>query len=68
MGACVALWLRERRDGRAWRVLRAWLGMRLNLLARALARGRIGAAAEELLVLRGTAAGLVHGIRVARRQ
>ncbi|MDX6504517.1 MAG: hypothetical protein QOE29_1642 [Gaiellaceae bacterium] len=67
-GACIALWLRERHDRQAWRVLGAWLRMRSGLLARAVARRRWQAAYEELLVLCGTAAGLVHGIRVARRQ
>jgi len=68
MGACIALWLRERHDRRAWRVLRAWLAMRGRLLVRALARGRVRAAREELLVLAGTMAGVVHGVRVAQRQ
>ncbi len=60
MGAAIALWRRQG-DRDAWRVLRSWLGLRLLLLARALARRRWQGAYEELLVLRGTAQGLRRG-------
>ena len=67
MAAACVLWLREGRDRYALRVLAEWLGLRLGLAARALLRRRWGAVREELLVLTGTARGLVYGFRVARR-
>jgi O-antigen biosynthesis protein len=67
MGACITLWLREGRDRYAWRVLAAWLRMRTLLLARAARHGRWQGVYEELLVLKGTLLGLLHGLRVATR-
>jgi hypothetical protein len=40
-----------------------WLALRLRLLGKGLVRGRFAAVPEEALVLAGTAAGLVHGMR-----
>jgi GT2 family glycosyltransferase len=62
MGAACALRLREGDTYAAWLIVR-WLGLRLRVLASALLRGRWLALREEALVLRGTAAGLVHGYR-----
>jgi glycosyltransferase involved in cell wall biosynthesis len=63
MGACLALWWRQG-DPLARKVLTAWLWMRLHRLAGG-ARTRDGMRVrEELLVLSGTARGLVRGVRV----
>ncbi|MDQ3823784.1 MAG: glycosyltransferase [Actinomycetota bacterium] len=62
MGACCVLWLRQG-DREGLRVLRRWLAMRSNRLARSLARGRWLAVREEVLVLAGTAGGLLFGLR-----
>jgi GT2 family glycosyltransferase len=62
MGACCTLWLRNR-DLAGVRVLASWLSLRGGLLTRALIRGRWPAVREELLVLAGTARGLVYGLR-----
>lgn len=67
MAAACALWLREGRDRFALRVLLEWLAMRCMILARMVAGGSWRGAYEELLVLDGTAKGLVHGVRAARR-
>jgi GT2 family glycosyltransferase len=67
MAAACVLWLREAEDGRAAAVLGRWLSLRLKLLAAALLRRRWSSARDELLVLGGTARGVVHGLRVARR-
>lgn len=63
MGAAVALRLRER-DLYALRLLAGWVALRGARLARASVGGRWDAAGEELLMLRGTVAGLVHGFRM----
>jgi GT2 family glycosyltransferase len=62
IGACCLLWLRQG-DRAGARVLVRWLGYRLMLLARALARGRVTGVREELLILAGTFRGLVYGAR-----
>jgi GT2 family glycosyltransferase len=62
VGACFALWLRER-DPFALRALSAWVAMRLRLLALAAARRDRGGVREELMVLGGTLAGLAYGLR-----
>jgi len=62
VGAACSLWARER-DPLAPAVLGAWLALRLRLLAGACVRRRGSAAVEELLVLRGTAEGVVYGLR-----
>jgi GT2 family glycosyltransferase len=67
MAAACALWLREGRDRYALRVFGEWLVLRGRRLAAAVHHGRWRAAYEELLVLGGTALGVVHGLRVARR-
>jgi glycosyltransferase involved in cell wall biosynthesis len=64
MGACSVLWLRQG-DGNAPRVLARWLLLRATLLAAALRQGDMRTVYEELLVLRGTLGGLVHGLRLA---
>jgi len=66
MGACCSLWLRQG-DRNALRVLTRWVAMRGNRLARSLVRGRGLAVREELLVLAGTARGLVYGLRAPER-
>ena len=65
VGACCTLWLR-RRDRSAALILLRWLCLRTELLLRAVGRGRWTAAYEELLVLAGTAGGLVYGVRAGR--
>ena len=67
MAAACSLWLREGGDRSAAAVLGRWLLLRLRLLAAALLRRRWSAACDELLVLDGTARGVVHGLRVAGR-
>lgn len=62
MGAAVAFRLRER-DLYALRLLAGWVALRAARLVRAGATGQWSAAGEELLMLRGTAGGLVHGLR-----
>jgi GT2 family glycosyltransferase len=66
MGAACALWLGER-DAHALRVLGAWFGLRARLLAGSVRRGRWESAWEEMLVLGGTAQGVVHGLRDVRQ-
>ena len=68
MAAACVLWMREGGDRFGLRVLAAWLGLRARLLVSALRHGRWRSAREELLVLRGTALGLFHGLRIARRR
>ncbi|HEX7185065.1 MAG TPA: glycosyltransferase [Thermoanaerobaculia bacterium] len=63
MGACCALWLRQG-DLYALRVLLGWLGLRTGAMIRFLRRGNGSGVREELLLLAGTAAGLVHGLRL----
>jgi len=65
IGACCGLWLRGG-DLHALGVLGRWLALRGALLARALRRGRWDSAREERLVLRGTLAGLLYGLRGGR--
>jgi GT2 family glycosyltransferase len=62
MGACCVLWIRQG-DRFGLFVLRRWIAMRSNRLARSLARGRWLAVREEVLVLAGTVGGLVFGLR-----
>lgn len=64
MGAAMVFWLREG-DRRALRILLAWLRLRTGVLLRGLARGQRRIVREELLVLGGTLAGIVHGLRSA---
>lgn len=61
MAAAIGIWLREH-DRFAWRVLAAWVRMRVALLLRALLTGRWRAAHEEVLVLGGTVRGLTRGL------
>lgn len=65
IGACCGLWLRER-DLHALAVLGGWLRMRGGMAAGALRRRQWGGVREELLVLGGTARGLVYGLRSGR--
>jgi hypothetical protein len=60
MGACCIIWLR-RGEARAWVMLGRWLLMRLRRLARGLWQRQWLLAYEEMLVLAGTAGGLVYG-------
>jgi GT2 family glycosyltransferase len=66
MGAACALWLRGG-DMYAVRVFTAWGLLRSRLLVSALRHARWTSAYEEVLVLGGTAQGVVHGLRVAGR-
>lgn len=65
LGACCGLWLRGGDLG-AFGVLARWLLMRGEMAGRGLRRDGWPALREELLVLRGTAAGLVYGLRGGR--
>jgi GT2 family glycosyltransferase len=65
IGACCGLWLRGR-DLHALSVLGGWLRMRGGMAAGALRRRQWGSVREELLVLGGTARGLVYGLRAGR--
>jgi GT2 family glycosyltransferase len=67
MGACCVLWVRQR-DVQGLRVLARWIAMRSNRLVRSLARGRWLAVREELLVLAGTAGGVLFGLRARERR
>jgi GT2 family glycosyltransferase len=66
MGAMCGIHLRAR-DAYAGFMLLAWIGLRLRLVAAGLLRRRFAAVHEEALVLAGTAAGMVHGMRVEER-
>lgn len=68
MGACFGIWLREG-DLHALRHLGSWVALRFRRFARGIRRGDVKLIREELLVLVGTAGGLVHGTRLrpARR-
>ena len=66
MGAACALRLREA-DLYGARLLAGWLALRARVLASALLRGRAAALREEALVLGGTAAGIVYGLRQTPR-
>jgi GT2 family glycosyltransferase len=65
LGACCGLWLRGG-DLDALGVLGRWLWMRAGMAGTGLRRRQWAALREELLVLRGTAAGLVYGLRGGR--
>jgi hypothetical protein len=65
MGAACAIHLRTR-DPYAIRMLAAWVGLRLRIAAVGLLRRHFTVLREEALVLAGTAAGLVHGMRLER--
>jgi GT2 family glycosyltransferase len=67
MGAACGLRLREG-DLYAIRLLAGWLGLRMRVLVAALLARRWEALREEGLVLGGTAAGIVHGLRNGRRR
>jgi GT2 family glycosyltransferase len=64
MGTASALRLREG-DLYATRLLGGWVALRLRLVGSALLTGRWVALREEALVLAGTGAGIVHGLRRA---
>jgi len=66
MGACLGLWLRGGDPG-ALPVLARWLLLRGGQAWRGLRRGEWSALREEMLVLRGTAAGLIYGLQGGRR-
>jgi GT2 family glycosyltransferase len=66
MGAMCAIHLRAG-DLYALLMLAAWIGLRLRLAAAGLLRRRPAAVREEALVLAGTAAGTVHGVRLEAR-
>lgn len=63
MGAACAIWLRQR-DRCALRVFANWLALRLQRAASSLRGGHLLGAWEEVLVLVGTARGVVYGLRV----
>ncbi|MEA2562772.1 MAG: hypothetical protein QOH06_4276 [Acidobacteriota bacterium] len=65
IGACCGLWLRGR-DLHALGVLAGWLRMRGGMAAGAVRRRQWSGVREELLVLGGTARGLVYGFRAGR--
>jgi GT2 family glycosyltransferase len=65
VGACCGLYLR-RRDPGGTRLLAQWTSLRTRMAGRALAHGEWRALGEELLVARGTLAGLVYGLRIGR--
>lgn len=61
-GACCGVWLR-RGDVHALRMLGYWMILRTRLMVRAVRRRQWSIVYEELLVQRGTVAGLLYGIR-----
>lgn len=63
MGACCALWVRNG-EWFGGVVLMRWLGMRLGRFGGAIRARDRRLAREEIDVLRGTAAGIVYGLRV----
>jgi GT2 family glycosyltransferase len=65
IGACCGLWLRER-DLHALAVLAGWVRMRAGMAAGAVRRRQWGGVREELMVMGGTARGLVYGLRARR--
>jgi O-antigen biosynthesis protein len=65
MGAAAVLRRRDP-DPSAFALLRTWVRYRLQLLGRAIAEGRLRSAHEELLMLAGTARGVVFGLRQRR--
>jgi GT2 family glycosyltransferase len=62
VGACCGLWLRAR-DLYALPVLGGWLRMRAGLAAGAARRRQWESVREEMLVIGGTARGLIYGLR-----
>jgi GT2 family glycosyltransferase len=66
MGAACGIHLR-RGDVYAAALLAGWLALRLRLVASGLLRLRFAVVQEEALVLAGTAAGIVHGMRLQGR-
>jgi O-antigen biosynthesis protein len=66
MGAACAIHLRGG-DRYAIRLLASWFALRLRLVAAGLLRRRLAILHEEALVLAGTAAGIVHGMRLTVR-
>jgi O-antigen biosynthesis protein len=66
MGALCALHLRAG-DVYAALLLAAWVALRLRLVAAGVLRRRFAVLREEALVLGGTAAGIVHGMRLEAR-
>jgi GT2 family glycosyltransferase len=67
IGACCGLWLRGR-DLHALAVLGSWMRMRAAIAARAIGRRQWSAIGEELLVLSGTARGLIYGLRSGKAE
>jgi GT2 family glycosyltransferase len=67
IGAACGIWWRSR-DREAAFILVRWLRLRGTLLLRAAARARWRSVFEELLVLGGTARGLLYGVRAGTRQ
>lgn len=67
MGAACAIYLRER-DAYAVALIAAWIGLRLRLVAAGVLRRRFAVLREEALVLAGTAAGIVHGMRLEAKR
>jgi GT2 family glycosyltransferase len=66
MGVMCAIHLRGG-DPFAALILAAWVGLRLRLVAAGVLRRRWAVLREEALVLVGTAAGIVHGMRLEAR-
>jgi GT2 family glycosyltransferase len=66
MGAACAIHLRAG-DLYVVPMLAAWVGLRLRLVAAGLLRRRFAVLHEEALVLAGTGAGIVHGMRLGAR-
>jgi GT2 family glycosyltransferase len=66
MGAAFAIYLRAR-DLYAVPLIFAWVALRLRLVAAGLLGRRLTVLREEALVLAGTAAGIVHGMRLEAR-
>jgi GT2 family glycosyltransferase len=62
MGAAAVFRHRER-DPRAYGLLRTWIAYRIRLLARALVQRRLRSVHEELLMLGGTARGVLFALR-----
>ncbi len=67
MGAACGIYLRDR-DAYAVPLIAAWIGLRLRLVAAGVLRRRFAVLREEALVLAGTAAGIVHGMRLEAKR
>ncbi len=67
MGAMCVIRLRER-DLFGLRLLGGWVALRARLIASGLLAGRWETMGEEALVLGGTAAGMVHAVRMRTQQ